>query len=245
MRTVSLSSPACSSRSADYTYSTLLQPDHPQTVLGGDPWAHALREASNGEIDFQIFAGGVLLPGGDVLEGLADGVADAAFVTAGYIPAQMPIWALIGDMGRIEPDMAAISMAATEFGLLDEYGMRDWENNDEIFGGNLSTGQYVFHCRGTPNELDDFKGLSIRTAGNGWARFAEYISAVPVNLTSGEIYASLERGALDYVALDEAQITEGARTGEVVDSIIKLPMGPFFSHATWAFNERFWAVSAT
>ncbi|REF73346.1 C4-dicarboxylate TRAP transporter substrate-binding protein [Paracoccus versutus] len=228
-------------RAADYTYSTLLSPDHPQNVFGGPPWADGIREATNGEVDFQIFAGGVLLPGGEVLEGLSQGVADAAFVTAGYIPAQMPLWALIGDMGWIEPDMAIITMAATEFGILDEYGMRDWQDNNVVFGGDLSTGPYVFHCRGEPKTLADFKGLRIRTAGNGWARFAEYIGAVPVNLTFADIYSSLERGALDCAALDEAQIIEASRTGEVVDSIVALPMGPFFSQATWAFNEQFWS----
>jgi TRAP-type C4-dicarboxylate transport system substrate-binding protein len=226
---------------AEATYSTILTPDHPQTVYAGYPWADAIRERTGGAVDIKIYPGGSILPADGILRGMAEGVADSGFITAGFVPAEMPLWAAIGDMGWKKPNMHVITMAATEFGLLDEYGSRDWVNNNVVFGGTLSTTDYVFHCKGEPKSLADFQGLQVRTPGNAWARFVEYIGAVPVNLVFAEVYPALERGAIDCAAFDKTQIIEAARTGEVVDSLNMLAMGPFFAQATWAFNEQFWA----
>ena len=229
----------------EYTFSSFLQPDHLQTVYAHVPWIEAIKERTKGEVTFKLYTGGSILPGVGVLKGLAQGVADGGFVTAGYVPAEMPLWNVIGDMGWQVPDDFVVALAATEFGLMDKYGMVDWVKNHVVYLGTTSTPIYHYMCKGQPKNLADFKGLRIRTPGNVWARFAEYIGAVPVNLPFTEVYTGLERRALDCGNLDPTLLIEGAKVGEVIDSVNLLKMGPFFSQATWTFNEKFWGALTT
>lgn len=46
-------------------------------------------------------------------------------------------------------------------------------------------------------KLEDFKGMKIRVAGAGYAKALESIGAVPVSMSSSEVYTSLQRGVVD------------------------------------------------
>lgn len=225
----------------EYTFSTFLGPNHQITMFMHMPWAEAIKERTGGEVDFKVYVGGTILPGTGVLQGVAQGVAHGGFVTAGYVPAEMPVWNIIGDAGWRANSDYAVTLAATEFGILNKRGHGEWDRNGVVFLGSASTPLYSYLCRGTPKTAADFNGLRIRTAGNGWARFAEYIKAVPVNVSFTETYSALERGALECANLDPTHMFNGAQVAEVINSVVRLPMGPFFSQAVWAFNKDFWA----
>ena len=225
---------------AHYTFSTFLGPNHPITLNLHVPWAEDVAERTDGEIDFEVYVGGAILPGNGVLQGVAQNVAQGGFITAGYVPAEMPVWNVIGDVAWEASSDYAVTLAATEFGLLNQLGHDEWTGNGVVFTGSASTVMYSYLCRGEPKSLEDFEGLRIRTAGNGWARFAESIGAVPVNVSYTETYSALERGAIECTNLDPTHLYNGAQVAEVVDSVVMLPMGPFFSQAAWAFNQSFW-----
>ncbi|MCO5063921.1 MAG: C4-dicarboxylate TRAP transporter substrate-binding protein [Rhizobiaceae bacterium] len=225
----------------DYTFSTELEPNHLLTKNAHEPWVEAIRNRTNGEVNLKVYSAGALLPPKGTLQGISDGVVQGAFVSAGYLPSEMPLWNVIGDMGFVHPNDWVLAMAATEFGLMDPDGSDDWKRNNVVYLGTTSTPIYHFLCGSELKSLSDFAGKRVRAPGGAWSRFVESIGAVPVNIGSTEMYTAFERGAIDCSTSDVTHITGGATLKDVIRSINMLDIGPFFSQGTWVLNKEFWA----
>lgn len=113
--------------------------------------------------------------------------------------------------------------------------------NGVIYGGAHSTPAYHYICREELRTVADFVGKRIRLFGGGWARFAEEkLGAISVNMTFGEIFTGLERGALDCVAADPTVLTSGPSIKELVKGFNTLQLSPYYTNATWIYNPDFW-----
>jgi TRAP-type C4-dicarboxylate transport system substrate-binding protein len=224
----------------EYSFSTWLEPNHPITLNAHIPWAEAVKARTNGDIDFEIYMAGALLPAKGTMQGVADGVAQGGFHTATYTPSELPLWNVIGDLSFKYPDAMVAAFAATEFGVLNPAGHGDWAKNGVVYLGGYSTPIYHFICRDDVKTLADLKGKRVRMPGGAWARFGESIGTVSVNVPSSEIYTAFERGTVDCTASDVTHLTAGATLMGVVKSINLLKMGPFFAGATWIYNRDFW-----
>lgn len=225
---------------AEYIYSGFLSPSHVLVRGMNLDWANAVREASNGEIDFEIFAGGALLPALGTMQGVADGVAHAGYIAPLYHPSEMPSSVIVGEVGHRTPDPYVLSFAYLDYMMNDPVPVQEWRDNRLVPGGTASTEIYYYLCAGIVRTLEDLEGKRVRTAGAGWSRFSEAIGMTPVNLDGSEIYTSMERGAVDCVAADPTQLTSGANILELTDSIITMPMSPAYTAANITYNLDFW-----
>ena len=63
-------------------------------------WAEAVKKASNGKFDFEVFMSGALLPPLSTMQGVKDGVAQLGHVATPYHPSDYPIHNLVGDIGH-------------------------------------------------------------------------------------------------------------------------------------------------
>ncbi|SMF35553.1 TRAP-type C4-dicarboxylate transport system, substrate-binding protein [Tistlia consotensis] len=223
-----------------YNLSTWLEPNHIITRKAHVEWAEAVKQASGGAIDFQVFVGGALIPAKSTMQGTADGIAQVGFHTATYTPSDLPVSNALADMGFKTPDAFVMAFAYSDFMMHEAAGYQDWRKNGVIFGGGYSTPIYYFLCRGENRTLADFKGKRVRMPGGGWARFGQHIGVVGVNVPSSEIYTAFERGSVDCTASDPTHLTSGATLMEVVDSVTLLKMSPFYAGVTWAYNVPFW-----
>lgn len=225
---------------AQQMLSTWLEPNHIITIEGHQGWADLVREATNGEIDFEVFVGGALIPAKSTMQGTADGLAQVGFHTATYTPSDLPVSNALADMGFETPDAYVMSFAFGDFMMNDEAGYNDWRKNGVIFGGSYSTPIYYFICREEVKTLEDIKGKRVRMPGGGWARFGQEIGVVGVNVPSSEIYTAFERGSVDCTASDPTHLTSGATLKEVASSVTMLKMSPFYAGVTYAYNPSFW-----
>jgi TRAP-type mannitol/chloroaromatic compound transport system substrate-binding protein len=81
-------------------------------------------------------------------------------------------------------------------------GLEMWrEFNEEKFGlvsfpAFTRTAEAFLHSRKAVRTLDDLKGLKFRTAG-AWLEISKGLGAAPVTMPGGEVFATLERGAID------------------------------------------------
>jgi TRAP-type mannitol/chloroaromatic compound transport system substrate-binding protein len=64
------------------------------------------------------------------------------------------------------------------------------------FPAFIRTAEAFLHSRKPVRTLDDLKGLKFRTAG-AWLEISKGLGAAPVTMPGGDIYAALERGAID------------------------------------------------
>ena len=226
--------------SAQQMLSTWLEPNHIITLEAHKGWANLVKEATKGEIDFEVFVGGALIPAKSTMQGTADGLAQVGFHTATYTPSDLPVSNALADMGFETPDAYVMSLAFGDFMMNDAEGYNDWRKNGVIFGGSYSTPIYYFICREPVKTLADVKGKRVRMPGGGWARFGQEIGVVGVNVPSSEIYTAFERGSVDCTASDPTHLTSGATLMEVAKSVTLLKMSPFYAGVTYAYNPTFW-----
>lgn len=202
-------------------------------------FAKRVAERTNGEVSFQVFSAGSLLPPASSLQGLRDGVAQVSYHAGTYTPAELPIANLIGNMAFYNTDPMVMAFASTEFGLTNPAALKEWSENGIVFGGGYSTSQYFMMCNTQVETLADVKGKRMRMAGGAWARFAEYVGAVPVSIPSSEMYTGLDTGSLD-CAVAAADALDSFSLKDVVTSMNTLEIGNYYAGFEWGYNNAFW-----
>jgi TRAP-type C4-dicarboxylate transport system substrate-binding protein len=223
-----------------YPASMWLAPTHIITVNGYTNWAIAVKKATNGEIDFEVYVGGSLLPAKETLKGVADGVAVVGMIAAAYTPTLMPLDNIINDLAFTNENAMAAAFAVTELKFTHPNFHAEYANNGLVFGGGYSTPLYHFLCTSEIKSKDDVAGKKIRTVGMAFVRFIKEAGGVPVSVPFTEIYSGMERGSLDCTMADSTALSSGAKLWEVTKSINTLPLGTQLSGATWIYNKDFW-----
>ena len=90
--------------------------------------------------------------------------------------------------------------------------------------------------------IDDLKGIKFRTSGKAMATLWKALGAIPVEISSKEIYTALQRGTLQGFATSVARVRR-AKIYEVAPYITVDPTQPFMSNYL-AINRDAWAKIA-
>ena len=202
-------------------------------------FAKKVAEKTKGEINFNVFTAGSLLPPASSLQGVRDGVAQVTYHAGTYTASELPIDNLIGNMAFYNTDPLVMAFASTEFGLTNPEQLAEWKDNGVIYGGGYSTSQYFMQCNTPIRTLDDIKGKRLRMAGGAWSRFAEFVGAVPVSVPSTEMYTGLDAGSLD-CAVAAADALDSFSLKDVVTDMNTLAIGNYFAGFEWGYNVSFW-----
>ncbi len=165
--------------------------------LGRAPetFAEMVDDMSGGRLKVTVYGAGEIVPGFEVFDAVSQGTAEMGHSGAYYWKGKMPA----------APIFSAIpfGMNVTEMNAWIHYGggMELWRelyapfNVIPFSGGNTGV-QMAGWFKKEINSLDDFAGLNMRIPGLGGEVFKE-VGGVPVTLTGGEIFVSLQTGAID------------------------------------------------
>ncbi len=216
-----------------------LSPTHPLGV-GYEVFKDVVEAESGGDIKVRIFAGGALLPAKAISDGIRDGVADVGTVTMSYTPSYYPHGLLMADLAMFGPNDTAATFAQSELFTMHCPGCQeDARKQNHILMVGFSTPQYVLIGKGAMNTLETIKGKKLRAGGPLWARFAESVGAIAVNVPSSEIYEGLSRGILDAAMYARGGLkTHGL--GDVADTVSEVPLGSFRANDYFAYNIDSW-----
>lgn len=154
---------------------------------------------TNGRVEIEIYWGGSLLTGKEILRGIADGVADIGHVTPNYYPNQLPMNGVY----------AVIPQGPSEYiNVVWVYNtcMEQIPGLKAEFMANNQIPIYIYAVLPksiTSTEpiacLEDYKNKKIR-ASNRWAlSMLEAAGAVPVSLAWKDCYMALQTGTVDAV----------------------------------------------
>ena len=235
---VLVTSAACVSAET-YTASSWLGATHPITVHGFDGFAKNVAEATGGDIEFEVFAGGSLLPPKGTLSGVGSGVAALGSVTSAYIPADLPLGNVINDLAFAATDPLAAAFASTEVKMMHPKMIKEYQDHNVVYAIGYSTTLYHFICNGAVRSLADLKGKKVRTAGNSHVQWINSVGGVPVSVSAAEIYTGLQRGSIDCTMGDANFLTTSFKLQEVADSVTILPMGTHTSGGS-VLNTDMW-----
>ncbi|WP_292895436.1 C4-dicarboxylate TRAP transporter substrate-binding protein [Nitratireductor sp.] len=222
-----------------YLATNWLTPVH---ILNEQPYqkfAEDIAEASGGEITFEVYSSGALVPAKSTMQGIRDNVAQLGVVYPGYTPSELPVNNVLNDLVFTASDAMAAALAYTEVGITNAQLSDEWKANGGIFVGGYSTPVYNFMCMEPLVSLEDAKGRKIRTAGGAQTAWVEAIGGVPVSVPIGDVYSGLSRGSLDCTMSDPTNLDKGNKFWEVAKSVTMLPMGVVMG-ATYVLNPSFW-----
>ncbi len=167
----------------------------PGLGLGPEKFAEYVNEMSGGRLTVKVYGAGELVPGFEVFDAVSQGTVQMGHSGAYYWKGKMPA----------APIFSAIpfGMTATEFNAWLHYGggLELWQNLYKPFGvvpmaGGNSGAQFAGWFKKEINSIEDLKGLKMRIPGLG-GEVLKRAGAIPVTLTGGEIFSSLQSGAID------------------------------------------------
>ena len=167
----------------------------PGLGMGPEKFAQYVNEMSAGRLTVKVYGAGELVPGFEVFDAVSQGTVQMGHSGAYYWKGKMPA----------APIFSAIpfGMTATEFNAWLHYGggLALWQELYKPFGvipmaGGNSGAQFAGWFKKEINSIEDLKGLKMRIPGLG-GEVLKRAGAIPVTLTGGEIFSSLQSGAID------------------------------------------------
>jgi TRAP-type mannitol/chloroaromatic compound transport system substrate-binding protein len=217
----------------------------PLLDIGSKAFADRVAFLTDNRVRIQVFPGGALGNALRVSETVKNGVADMGHLWMGW------------DWGA---DTTTVVFGGYA-GSMDTDRMLHWlyeggglelqrEFRQEKFGVIsmplfIRTAEAFLHSRKPVRDLDDLRGLKLRTAG-AWIDMSRSLGAAPVTTPQGEIYTALERGVID--ATEWGTLWENISTGfhrvarYVVIPGVHQPTAPFelvINPASWnRLSER-------
>ena len=214
--------------------------EHPLSKFTYVEWADALREASGGDLDPEVYTGTVLLAPRATLQGIRDNVVQVGSHPAVYTPSEMPVAMAIQELGFNYDDALTMVMAITDWSMTNPTQLAEWKDNEIVYLGGYATPPYLMFCREPVTNLEEIKGKRLRTAGSTVSQWVESVGAIPVNVPSSEMYSGLDRGTLDCATNAGSDLIERS-LWEVAPHTTVLPTGMYYSGPKWGYNTGFWA----
>lgn len=170
----------------------LFQPPTAALSKVNTEFAKEIERRTNGRVQITVFAGGSLLTGPAMLEGVKKGIADMGNWTNIYTPGVFPFTSILELPVKAESQWVA-SRAMLDF--LRKYGDKEWSDVIPLTAtGSGPSGQVIGTRKKQVRRLEDMKGLSFRT-NNPDVVMA--LGATVKNLPMAEVYDAISKGVID------------------------------------------------
>lgn len=225
---------------ANYSAAASWAETHGITVHKLRGFAEMVEADTDGDIRFEVYSGGSLLPAASMISGLRDEVAVYGHITSAYMPADMPVDNVLNDLSFAINDPMVGAFATIDVKLNNPRLQAEYNDNGVVFGTGYSMTNYYLICRAPVRSAEDLRGLRIRTGSSAHIEWAESVGAIAVSVPATEIYTGLQRGNVDCSTGDASFLTTSFQLQEVAAGVTLLPMGTHTSGGEF-FNARFWA----
>jgi TRAP-type mannitol/chloroaromatic compound transport system substrate-binding protein len=168
----------------------------PLMDIGAKAFAEKVAEMSDGRIEIEVFPSGTLGPGLKVSETVQQGVAEMGHTWIGYDWGIDPTAVLFGGFAGSFDSERMLHWLYRAGGTELQAEWRDENFNLVSMPLFIRTSEVFLHSRKPVRTMEDLQGLKLRTAG-AWLEISKGMGAAPVTMPGGDVYASLERGAID------------------------------------------------
>lgn len=167
----------------------------PGLGMAPEKFANYVNEMSDGRLTVQVYGAGELVPGFEVFDAVSQGTVQMGHSGAYYWKGKIPASPLFSSI--------PFGMTATELNAWLHYGggLGLWQELYKPFGiipmaGGNTGAQFSGWFKKEIHSIDDIKGLKMRIPGLA-GEVLKRAGAIPVTLTGGEIFSSLQSGAID------------------------------------------------
>ena len=164
------------------------------------PFLESIEKQSKGKIKIEEYFSGVLHSGKDGFKACVNDITDR---THGYViwqPKSFHLAHALSLPGAF--DNAYVSSIVSEK-LYPRYFKNEYENMGVYLAEWHTTAPYPIISKKPIRKLEDFKGLKVRCPGGTVSDVMKLLGAVPVLLSTPEVYTSFQRGVVDAVMLSD------------------------------------------
>ena len=205
---------------------------------GLKPFMDAVKERTDGAVDFQYFPAGQLGKAEDMMQLLQSGVADITYIQPSYLSDKLPLSSIVGLPGLVKQSCAssrAYMEVGGEEGLL---GKEEFRPNGMRLLLAIVTRPYQLQTKTELKSIGDLSGMKVRSGGGTQEVAVTELGAVPVRVSGPEMYEALSRGTADAVILPLASVLSYDLQGLVKFSTETASFGStamtyFISDALW------------
>jgi TRAP-type C4-dicarboxylate transport system substrate-binding protein len=177
-------------------------------------WIKAIKEATNGRVEIEVYSGGTMLKGPESYDGVVNGIADIATIVPGWSPGRFPAWEVFDLPGLPIKDAksaALITWEATK-------QLKELQLSDTKLLFLHSTGPGAIYSKKPVRTPSDLKGMQVY-ATSVTADIAKVLGASPVGGGRGEIYIMLQKGTIDGDISGPPEVLLGYKEAEVIKYI--------------------------
>ncbi|MCL1911385.1 MAG: TRAP transporter substrate-binding protein [Leptospirales bacterium] len=184
---------SCKKEPAGYyelSYSIFFPPTHTQTKVA-ENWAAEISKRTDNAVKINIFPGGTLTNADKCYDGVVSGLSDLGMSCFSYTRGRFPV------MEAADLPLGYINgFAATR--TVNEYckALQPDELKDVKVLYLHAHGPGILHTKKPVEKLEGIKGQKIRSTGLS-AKVVEVLGGVPVAMSQGATYESLQRGLVE------------------------------------------------
>ncbi len=214
-------------------------PAHPASSHLYAGLAKYLPEESGGAMNAQVL-GPEVVTLGQMKDALQTGLVDVGNLLPLYFPAELPNFALAGELSLSGTDPHAMGAALTEYTVTCGSCQTEMTNFGIVYLGSGSSDPYVLLTTKPVTTADDVKGLRLRSGGSPFSRWAENFGAVPVSIGVGETFEAMSQGTIDGSMASIGDLLS-FRLVELAKDVTAVPLGTYFSTSNFATAKTTWA----
>jgi TRAP-type C4-dicarboxylate transport system substrate-binding protein len=214
-------------------------PPHPATSHLYNGLAKYLPEESGGALT-AIFLGPEVVSLGQMKDALQTGLIDVGNLLPLYFPAELPNFALAGELSLSARDPYAVAAALTEYTVNCESCQKELSDFGMVYLGSGSSDPYRLLTKEPVVTADDLKGVRLRSGGAPYSRWAEHFGAVPVAISVLETFESMSQGTIDGTMASIGDLL-AFRLVELVKHVTPVPLGTYFSTCNFCVAKGTWS----
>lgn len=215
-------------------------PPHPATSHLYSGLAEYLPEESDGALTAMML-GPEVVGLGQMKDALQTGLVDVGNLLPLYFPAELPNFALAGELSLSARDPHAMGAALTEYTVTCESCLEELSEFGTVYLGSGSSDPYVLLTKEPVATAEDVAGLRLRSGGAPYSRWAEHFGAVPVSISVLETFEAMSQGTIDGSMASVGDLLS-FRLVELAEAVTAVPLGTYFSTSNFATASDTWAA---
>ena len=182
-------------------------------------WGSEVEKRSGGKIKIQYFWSDSLVKWADALPGIQSGVADLAWVSSSYHPAQLPNYMSLDHMFNYGDNYVAAVRAALDTMDNQPDLKAELAKNDIVPMMSHISGLAPVGTKSPLTNMDVLKGKTLRTYGGTRTDFYKNLGWNPVFMVFSDMYPAMDRGTIDALGELVILLSNVFKLNEVVKNV--------------------------
>ena len=182
-------------------------------------WGSEVEKRSGGRIKVMYFWSDSLVKWADALPGIKSGIADLAWVSSTYFPAQFPYYMTLDQIFNFGDDYVAGMKAAIDTIENQPDLKAEISREDIVILMPHISGHAPVGTKQQLGSVREIKGKTLRTYGGARIEFYKALDANPVFMPFGDMYAAIDRGTIDALGDMAILLSNAFKLNEVIKHV--------------------------